>query len=183
MSDKNGSDIRLTDEQRSIVENNHNLIYKFARIYGISIDEFYDLLAIGLCNAARIYNPSRGVKFSVLAFQCMRSEYLGYLKNQMYRKRSPSGKLISYDEPITDSSEPLTILDTIADESASIDTTEVVVKEFIETVPERYRNILLGLISGKTQTEVAEEAGCTKQNITRVRNLLREYWKSYSIKL
>ena len=42
----------LTAEQQQLVIENHNLIYDFAKRKNLIIEEYYDILAIGLCNAA-----------------------------------------------------------------------------------------------------------------------------------
>ena len=39
----------LTDEERDLVTNNHNLIYSYLNKYNLS-DDYYDLCAIGLCS-------------------------------------------------------------------------------------------------------------------------------------
>lgn len=59
----------LTDEERDLVTNNHNLIYSYLNKYKLS-DDYYDLCALGLCRAAHFYEPERG-KFSTFAFLCM----------------------------------------------------------------------------------------------------------------
>lgn len=59
----------LTDEERDLVTNNHNLIYSYLNKYNLS-DDYYDLCALGLCRAAHFYEPERG-KFSSFAFLCM----------------------------------------------------------------------------------------------------------------
>lgn len=59
----------LTDEERELVTNNHNLIYSYLNKFHLP-DDYYDLCAIGLCRAAHFYKPENG-KFSVFAFTCM----------------------------------------------------------------------------------------------------------------
>ena len=59
----------LTDEERELVTNNHNLIYSYLNKFHLT-DDYYDLCAIGLCRAAHFYKPENG-KFSVYAFVCM----------------------------------------------------------------------------------------------------------------
>ena len=43
---------QLTPEQQKLVTDNHNLIYSLANAKNIDLDEYYDVLAIGLCKAA-----------------------------------------------------------------------------------------------------------------------------------
>ena len=71
----------LNDEQRKIVENNHDLIYGYAHKMGISIDEYYDILAIGLCKAAKAFDESKG-RFSTLAYCCMKNEMCRYYEGK-----------------------------------------------------------------------------------------------------
>lgn len=59
----------LTEEERDLVTNNHNLIYSYLNKYNLS-EDYYDLCAIGLCRAAHFYEPEKG-KFSTFAFLCM----------------------------------------------------------------------------------------------------------------
>lgn len=64
----------LNKEQQKLVETNHNLIYSFAKSNNIDVEEFYDVLAIGLCKAALVYDENKGM-FSTLAYKCMSNSY------------------------------------------------------------------------------------------------------------
>ena len=44
----------LTQQQQQLVEDNHKLIYFYLYRNSLSVDEFYDVAAIGLCKAAII---------------------------------------------------------------------------------------------------------------------------------
>jgi RNA polymerase sigma factor (sigma-70 family) len=57
----------LTPEQRKLAEENHGLIYDYVFQRNLELNDWYDELAIALCQAARSYNPSRG-SFSTWAF-------------------------------------------------------------------------------------------------------------------
>ena len=48
----------MTREAQRLVENNHNLIYKFLRNHNLE-DDWYDVAAIGLCKAANNYNSDK----------------------------------------------------------------------------------------------------------------------------
>lgn len=68
---------RLNDQQRKLVEDNHDLIYTFLDNHNLSIDspeDWYGVAAIGLCRAAMHYNPDNGIKFSAYASACMLNE-------------------------------------------------------------------------------------------------------------
>lgn len=180
MSKRDGSTTKLTDEQRRIAEKNHNLIYAFAREYNINLDEYYDLLAIGLCIAARIFNPDKGVQFSTLAYQCMRNEYYRFNIRKMNRKNIPADKIISYNEPISEESYSITLLDMLEDPSSAMDTSVAEVNEFLKTVPDQYRSVLCEMIEGKRPTDAARDYGCSKQYITHLRNVFAKSWAEYN---
>ena len=61
----------MTKEQERLVIDNHKLIYEYMwkhHMYEDDVEDWYGLCAIGLCKAALIYTPARGVQFSTLAF-------------------------------------------------------------------------------------------------------------------
>lgn len=75
MASLDNTDVRLNDEQRKLVEDNHNLIWWFIHNKCPSapyIDDIYGMLAIVLCNCALKYNPERGA-FSTLVIRSFRS--------------------------------------------------------------------------------------------------------------
>lgn len=82
----------LTDEERDLVTNNHNLIYSYLHKYKLS-DDYYDLCALGLCRAAHFYEPERG-KFSSFAFLCM-SNAIGIEWRKVQRQVQPTVSLNS----------------------------------------------------------------------------------------
>lgn len=61
-----------------LIINNEKLIYYVLQklnLYNMR-DEYYDLGLIGLCKAAKKFDPNRGVKFSTLACMCIQNSIL-----------------------------------------------------------------------------------------------------------
>lgn len=77
-----------------LISDNHNLIYGCASQYGIDVDEYYDILAIGLCKAAHNYNENQG-SFSTCAYQYMLQEYKNEIKKLYFDKRQVAQNSIS----------------------------------------------------------------------------------------
>ena len=71
--------IQITEEQRKLVEENHNLIYSFLQKYNLAIDEYYGLASIGLCKAGKTYNGDKS-NFSTYAYKCMFTTVMGELR-------------------------------------------------------------------------------------------------------
>lgn len=77
----------LTDKERRLVEENHNLIYGYANLHNLQItddinriyhsctshEDWYGALATGLCHAARTWDETKG-SFSYWAYLNMDSE-------------------------------------------------------------------------------------------------------------
>mgnify|MGYP003296767794 CR=1 FL=1 len=158
----------LTEEQRKLVEENHNLIFKFANKKNISIDEYYDILAIGMCNAASIFDSNKG-SFSTIAFHCMENELNLYWRHTNRMCAVPDGMVVSYDahRNTEDSKVEDSFLSILSDDSF---THEIAIGDtmfliLIDMLTDKEKNIALLLISGYTQEEIAEKMNCSRQNI------------------
>lgn len=113
---------QLTLDQQRIVSENHNLIYSLANKKNINLDEYYDVLAIGLCKAAIAFDDTKG-KFSTLAYTVMLNEYKQELRKQQNERAIPQDKLLSFDVPIqTDQDNQFaSFADVIPDENVQVE--------------------------------------------------------------
>lgn len=69
----------LTDKERKLVEENHELIYKVTDSIGLDIEDCYDLFAISLCHAAQNHRPKRHIcDFKEFAEMNMMYDYLAH---------------------------------------------------------------------------------------------------------
>ena len=46
----------MTEYQKQLVIENHNLIYRFLQKEKLNMEDWYDLSAIGMCKAAKTFN-------------------------------------------------------------------------------------------------------------------------------
>ena len=171
--------IALTEEQRSLAADNHNLIYKFASIKEVDIDEYYGLFAIGLCKAAKLFDASHGFKFSTLAYRCMETEYRAYWRHELCSRHIPLNMLVSYNIPIGNDdgdSEMLDVLSNDASNSINNDQSKIEVEEFFKELKPMQRLVLNGLMEGYRESDLAEYIGCTKQNISRIKMCIKDKW-------
>lgn len=166
---------QLTSKQKELVELNHKLIYKFAIKKDISIEEYYDILAIGLCKAAIAYDENKG-KFSTLAFKCMNNELCSYFNHIKTQHVIPEALIFSYDAPINDTGDCL--LDVFPTKYSIQDTVmnNIMIGKFKNSLDKNEENIVKLLISGVTQSEIARCLNCSRQNINRYIAKIRKKW-------
>ena len=84
----------LTSTQQKMVEDNHKLIYGAAHKYKINLEEYYDVLAIGLCKAAMAFDETKG-QFSTFAYIIMLNEYNGVLRHNKTSSVIPAQNIVS----------------------------------------------------------------------------------------
>jgi DNA-directed RNA polymerase specialized sigma subunit len=77
--------LRLTEEQSLTVEQNHKLIYWYAKLKSLNLEEWYDLLAIELCNTVMAYNSDRGSISTYYKIRCDRLVYHEYRKKHQQK--------------------------------------------------------------------------------------------------
>lgn len=171
----------LTEEQQELVTKNHNLIYGYAYKRKISIDDYYDVLAIGLCKAAKSYDNKK-YEFSTFAFKCMDNEINATLKCLHKKTAIPDNLIMSYDSSVFEENFDggLSLAETVPDTKSCDDAMcNVMMKEIISDLTQRESMVLKYLICGLTHSEIAEKLGCNRQNVTyfvgRIRKKLNDY--------
>lgn len=96
--------LKLNDEQRRLVEQNHNLIYSAMTKCGIrrqDFDDYYGFVATGLCKAVVNYDESKAKSFSTYAYKCMQKEIIAYTRWRFADKRDER-LTVSYNQLIND---------------------------------------------------------------------------------
>lgn len=172
----------LTNEQRELVEKNHNLIYGFASKKNLNIDDCYDILAIGLCCAAKIFDESKG-KFSTVAYQCMQNELIKNWRYSQGKTKIPNNMILSYDASRVseDFMENGSYVDVFVDNH---DIDEILIaKAFKNTLfnllNEKDRQIAEFVIQGMIYDEIATKLNCSKQmvgyRVQRIRKTCADY--------
>lgn len=171
-------DEALSKEQQDLVSDNHNLIYSYANKMNLDINEYYDLLAIGLCKAAKTYDPNRGYAFSTYAYFAMRTECYQYWRHLNNTSRIPSELIFSYNNPFSDESEMQDRIERINDifGTYQLDSTEIELKEFIDSLKSIERRIIFEKMYGYTQREIAIHVGRCQITIGRILKQLKEKW-------
>ena len=169
----------LTDAQRKLVEDNHNLIYFYAHKKGLPIDEYYDLLAIGLCVAAKVFQEGK-YSFSSLAMLKMQWILGRYWTHENRASNIPKNQVFSYNKPIKKGFDTF-MFETIGDNSSMyINMVQnIMIDEFIETLSGKEKEIIIQMLNGKTQIDIANSMGVKKQNVNYYVSMIRKKWNGY----
>lgn len=164
----------ITEKQKKLVEDNHNLIFSFLKKYDLSNDDYYDLAAIGLCNAAINYQDDIS-KFSTYAWKCMNTSVSNATKK--YKKTIPEELLVYYQaEKFTQTNEGYSLLDFIpsSDNVESYVTSKMMCEKYKSMLDDRERKVLDLLVSGYKQDEVGKTVGCSQPHVTRIKKKIAD---------
>lgn len=171
----------LNFEQQKLVEDNHNLIYAVMKKYNLGMNEtedWYGLLAVGLCKAAMSYNPDKGQKFTTFAHTVLENE----VKMALRKKKSRIDNVCSLDEPVSDD-DSCVLGDMIEDPEDRFSAVEIseAMEMALSRLSERDKLILNEYInSDAKQKEIAERFGVTQSQVSGVvkkyKDSIREYF-------
>ena len=145
----------LNEEQRQLVEENHNLIYGFAHRHHINLDDYYGTLAISLCKAGESYNDKKG-KFSTYAYTLMWRDYLNEMDAKFRQKRK--GNECEFNEETQSIS--YTTLDT-----------DIMILEYLNTME---KQILILKSEGYNSNEIANKLGFHRSYISKILKRIKE---------
>lgn len=165
---------QLTKQQQQLAESNHKLIYKFANQKNLAIDEYYDILAIGLCKAAKIFDENKS-KFSTIAYRCMENEVKMYWTSNTRKHIVPKDMVSSYD-----GNDYLLVNYTNTHSVHDIVASNIILRKFLNTLTEKEKIIVKLLIIGLTQSEIAIRINCTRQGVSHYIQKIRKRWIMYS---
>ena len=165
----------MTKEQKELCEKNHNLIYLLIHRYNLDMDDYYDLLAIGLCKASITYDETKGFTFSSYATNVMYNEVKNLYKKLNCKKVIPMNKILHYDCMTTTSDEDddeysMDICDNkinIEDEVISCIYLEEVISHF-SPIERKIFDIYIN-DDTITQKEIAMRLGCSRQLVSKIK--------------
>lgn len=176
----------LNYEQQQLAEQNHNLIYSFAKSRKLDLEEYYDVLAIGLCRAALVYDENKATFFT-LAYKCMSNEYNKIIKGQTVQRKIPDTLISSLDEVISVSEEgsEVTLYDCIKkdifpipDESTI---TNTMIKNFYNhKLTKQEQKVFRLLVQDITQIEISKIMSLTRSRIGQIVMRIREKWIKFN---
>lgn len=176
----------LNYEQQQLAEQNHNLIYSFAKSRKLDLEEYYDVLAIGLCKAALVYDENKAT-FSTLAYKCMNNEYNKIIRGQTVKRKIPDNLISSLDAVISVSEEDgseITLYDCIKKDIFPIPDSSTITnimfdKFYNNKLTKQEQKIVKLLAQDRTQVEISKLMGLTRQRISAIIGKIKEKLMKY----
>lgn len=170
--------MKLTESQSKLVEQNHNLIYGFAKKYNLDIEEWYGILALALCKTALSFDSEKA-KFSTLYYLCASQMVEVERRKWRTQKRIPKESCISLDEPLDDTD--LTLKTCLADTRIDF-VKDLELKEqlstLLKTLSDRDKKIFELSRIGVKQDVIADIVGTPQSNVSRRLKIIRNKLKN-----
>lgn len=174
----------MTEEQRQLAAENHDLIYSFLRTYGYDVEEYYDLAAIGLCKAAMTYSNDIS-RFSTYAYRCMQNTVYKEIRIKTYARTIPDRLIYSYNTTVAvgdgETYEVLDYLPCDVDLEEDI-LTNVHMEHCLNRggLTDQDRLVFDLLMAGYSSSEIGRVIGCGKERVKYIKGKLvrklRQVW-------
>ena len=160
----------MTDYQKQLVTDNHNLIYRFLQKEKLNMEDWYDLAAIGMCKAAKTFNEGTS-KFSTYAFKCMFNEVYSEKKKELRQRTIPQNEILYYNtEYENESGNKVEFIDKMqSDQNVENDCIhKVALRNAFNKMKEKHKPIISLFLQGYKQVEIMKIAGCSQPHVSRV---------------
>lgn len=173
----------MTDEQVKLVEDNLDMAYKVAykwiRDYSgrkWDVEDFKSAAHEGLVKAAQTYNPEKGYQFNTYAGTCIQNEIRMLLRKDHHAVTAYLDDIVMEGQDITLSDIMLT------EDSFELELTfSNSLKEFLENLSKRDRQILFLFAKTHNQSEVSRKIGLSQSVISRhIKRLYSKFKKEVS---
>lgn len=154
------------------------MIYKFLQKYHLTIDDYYDLAAIGLCKAAITFNDTKSA-FSTYAYKCMYTSVMMDLRKKTQAKTIPEHQILYYQAEVENNDGDTAMLinyipskDNVEDNVLS----EVLFDEFAKKLKKEKHRLIFELFrEGYNQRQIGKMVGCSQPQVSRIKKKLIEY--------
>lgn len=166
----------MTDEQRNLAEENHDLVYKFLKENHLSVDQYYDVVIFGYLCAVQEYCEKlelQRYKFSTIAWKLMMHELSNYQKYLLSKKNFYA--TVSFDDFIVKGSD-LRWKDVLFEECDILEQlqTDLLLHELAAKLPEREMRLIRRKLYGEKMHDIAKAEKMTFRDITLLLHGVRD---------
>lgn len=92
---------KLTESEKKLAEENHNLVYAFLHTYNYSVETYYNVVIFGYLKGIQVYSRREDLQkkydMPFICEQYMRSEMGNNFRTEATQKRKPVENIISLD--------------------------------------------------------------------------------------
>ena len=167
---------KLTDVQRDLAEQYYRYIYYFMQKRNLS-EDYFDIVAIGLCKAARGYTEQKGIPFMSYAYTVMLNE----VKQEWRRNNNKIKPTISLEDsvPATDGDTMFKdILGDPVDRISELETNMLMTQAISHIKNERDKGIVYMYMNGKRQADIARHYKLSQSYVSRIIGAVKNFCKT-----
>lgn len=165
----------LTEMEKRMAEENHNLVYSFLHRHGYSIEEFYNVVIFGYLRGIQVYNRREDVRKKYqLAFICERymSVAVGnYFRSKNAQKRKPMEITVSLDINYAETDNIYNLVGGKSVEDEVLESKQV--DEMMENLSEVQRDILKLKLEGYDNKEILSLLGIPSSTFYKEMNRIK----------
>lgn len=166
----------LTEYEKQLAEQCHDMVYIYLKKHYYDIEEYYDIAIMGLLAGVQQWNRSKEVKekysISTICSRNIHGAIATHLRDENRQKRKPSGGFISLDLQLEDSTESFInsiITPTLEDEFfEEYDRQEEAdrIKDILSTLTPLQREIAILRASGKPNGYILKKLHITLKQLS-----------------
>lgn len=172
-------------DRQKLVEENLKLVYEVAHKYKYlccTTVDFEDLVSIGhigLIKASKAYDDTKNIKFSTLAFICIKNEILREFVNKQYRFNDANTvSLNTIINTSTDSAE-LELQDIIQDDKMedyleNLDN-KILIDSIYEKCTDKEKRVIDLYLEGYSLKDISVKLGCHWATVSKIISNLKRY--------
>lgn len=168
----------MTEQQKSLAESNHNLIYSFLLKYHLPFEDWYDLAAIGLCKAAMTFKEDVST-FSTYAYRCMFTSVMQEKRKETQSGTIPEYQIFYYQSEVATEMDGnvISFLDTMPskENTESDAVANLIYVDFLNSLKDKDRTIFSLIADGYKQKDISKLVGCSQPQVSRVKKKLAKY--------
>lgn len=162
----------MTDEQRKLAEENHDLVYEFLKANQLPINQYYDIVIFGYLCAVQEYCENLALqryKFTTIAWKKMQRELSSYHSYIGSQKRSYI--TVSFQDRVSDDSS-LCWEDVLCDKDDILDQlqAELILHDLATKLPTKEMRIVRRKLRGEKMHDIAKAEKMTFRDINQLLN-------------
>lgn len=162
----------MTKEQEQLVTDNHNLIYHCIHKYKGTIEDYYDVCAIGLCKAAILYDTSKGVKFATYACVIIENEIRQLLRNNKKKYSVPVYSLDMTFSSTSDGTGEIAFGENLTTGLSAYD--EILPYQLDKILNAQEYKLVALTLQDYTQVEIGKIVGISQAQVSRIFSKIKQ---------